>query len=75
MTPALEVSGLSKRFGSVAALSDATFRIAAGEVVAVLGPSGSGKRRPDRQLHLPFGVPVLRKEAGYVPRRVARPNW
>jgi phosphonate transport system ATP-binding protein len=43
MTPALEVSGLSKRFGNVAALSDATFRIAAGEVVAVLGPSGSGK--------------------------------
>lgn len=43
MTPALEVFGLSKRFGNVVALSDATFRVAAGEVVAVLGPSGSGK--------------------------------
>jgi phosphonate transport system ATP-binding protein len=43
MTPALAISGLSKRFGDVAALSDATLHVAPGEMVAVLGPSGSGK--------------------------------
>jgi phosphonate transport system ATP-binding protein len=43
MTPALAVSGLSKRFGDVIALSNATLEVAPGEVVAVLGSSGSGK--------------------------------
>jgi phosphonate transport system ATP-binding protein len=43
MTPALALTGLSKRFGDVHALTDATLEVAAGEVVAVLGPSGSGK--------------------------------
>jgi phosphonate transport system ATP-binding protein len=43
VTPALAVTGLSKRFGDVVALSDAALQVAAGEVVAVLGPSGSGK--------------------------------
>lgn len=39
----LEASGLHKTYGSTAALDGADFRIAAGEVVAVMGPSGSGK--------------------------------
>ncbi len=43
MTPALAISGLSKRFGDVIALSEVTLDVAAGEVVALLGPSGSGK--------------------------------
>jgi phosphonate transport system ATP-binding protein len=43
MTPALAISGLSKRFENVIALSGVTLDVAAGEVVAVLGPSGSGK--------------------------------
>ncbi|OYW67234.1 MAG: hypothetical protein B7Z40_08000 [Bosea sp. 12-68-7] len=43
MTPALAISGLSKRFDNVIALADVTLDVAGGEVVAVLGPSGSGK--------------------------------
>jgi putative ABC transport system ATP-binding protein len=39
----LAASALRKTYGSTAALDGADFRIAAGEVVAVMGPSGSGK--------------------------------
>ena len=41
--PALRIAGLSKRYGEVAALRDASLTIHSGEFVAVLGPSGSGK--------------------------------
>ncbi|HMK80265.1 MAG TPA: ABC transporter ATP-binding protein [Xanthobacteraceae bacterium] len=41
--PLLEISGLSKRFGAHAALSDITLAIEQGEFIAVLGPSGCGK--------------------------------
>jgi sulfate transport system ATP-binding protein len=40
---ALEIRGLSKSFGRVAALSGVSFTAADGEFLAVLGPSGSGK--------------------------------
>src|SRR5215467_11247020 len=43
MSPVLQVTGLSKRFGSTAALVEASISVAAGEFVAVLGPSGAGK--------------------------------
>jgi Cu-processing system ATP-binding protein len=35
--------GFSKRFGRVSAVSDLTFEVRRGEVVALLGPNGSGK--------------------------------
>jgi putative ABC transport system ATP-binding protein len=41
--PAIHVNGLRKRFGSTTALDGATFDIAPGEFVALVGPSGSGK--------------------------------
>jgi len=41
--PTLTASGFSKRYGSVAALTDASFTVSAGEVVALIGPNGSGK--------------------------------
>jgi ABC-2 type transport system ATP-binding protein len=40
---ALEVSGLSKRFGAMQALSDVSLRIGAGEIFSLLGPNGAGK--------------------------------
>ena len=40
---ALEVEGLSKLYGSVAALDDVSLDIRAGEFLTLLGPSGSGK--------------------------------
>lgn len=39
----LEVAGLSKRFGGLAALSEVNFSIKAGEIVSLIGPNGAGK--------------------------------
>ncbi len=39
----IRIEGLSRRFGSVAALDRIDLHIARGELVALLGPSGSGK--------------------------------
>jgi ABC-2 type transport system ATP-binding protein len=40
---ALEVRNLTKRFGSVAAVRDASFTVAAGRIVGLLGQNGAGK--------------------------------
>jgi sulfate/thiosulfate transport system ATP-binding protein len=39
----IQVSHLSKRFGTFAALDDVSFTVGQGELLALLGPSGSGK--------------------------------
>lgn len=39
----LEVENLSATYGAVQAVRDVTFRVEAGEVLAVLGPNGAGK--------------------------------
>ena len=43
MNQALEVSGLKKSFGGVAAVKGVDFSVAAGEAVALIGPNGAGK--------------------------------
>ncbi len=39
----IRVQGLTKRFGSFVAVEDVSFEVPAGELVALLGPSGGGK--------------------------------
>ena len=40
---AVEVTGLSKSYGSVQAVRDVSFTVRRGEIVALLGPNGAGK--------------------------------
>jgi branched-chain amino acid transport system ATP-binding protein len=42
-TPLLAVTGLEKRFGGVTAGKNVTFSLAAGEMLAIIGPNGAGK--------------------------------
>jgi ABC-type multidrug transport system ATPase subunit len=42
-SPALDLNGLTKHFGSVAAVDGIDLRVERGEVVAFLGPNGAGK--------------------------------
>jgi ABC-type branched-subunit amino acid transport system ATPase component len=39
----LDIRGISKHYGGLAALSDVSFAVAAGEIVSVIGPNGAGK--------------------------------
>src|SRR4030088_719892 len=39
----LEISGLSARYGAIAALTDLTLSVARGQIVSLLGSNGAGK--------------------------------
>jgi ABC-type branched-subunit amino acid transport system ATPase component len=43
MTPLLEVSDLTMRFGGLKAVDGLSFTAARGEITAVIGPNGAGK--------------------------------
>jgi ABC-2 type transport system ATP-binding protein len=47
---AIEVRGLSRRFGSVQAVRDLTFEVNAGRVTGFIGPNGAGKSTTLRML-------------------------
>ena len=57
MAPVIEVKGLKKQYGSIAAIKEVSFEVAEGEIFGLLGPNGAGKtttveclqglRRPD----------------------------
>jgi ABC-2 type transport system ATP-binding protein len=49
-SPAIRALGLSKRFGSVEALTDLNLEVAKGEVLGYLGPNGAGKTTTIRLL-------------------------
>ena len=42
-TPVVDLQSVTKRYGHVTAVEDATFAVSEGEFITLLGPSGSGK--------------------------------
>ena len=61
LPPALELSHVSKRYGSVVALDDAGLAVRSGTIHAVLGENGAGKTT---LLRVAYGM--LRPEAGHI---------
>ena len=82
---AIEVNGISKRYGRVQALHDVSLTVGKGEVFGIIGPDGAGKTTLYRILStllLPDGgnalvdcydtirqVEEIRKRVGYMPGR------
>jgi nitrous oxidase accessory protein len=65
----IEVSGLGKRYGEFAALSDLEFTIQPGEAVALWGPNGAGKTTALRALLGVIPYEGWIRVAGIDPRR------
>lgn len=57
----LEIAGLTKYFGSLAAVSNLSFTVRAGEIVGLLGPNGAGKTTTIRCI-----AGILRPDYGVV---------
>ena len=60
-TPAIEISGLTARYGAVTAVDNVDLTIHTGQTVALLGPNGAGKTTTVKNL-----LGVLRPAAGSV---------
>src|SRR5215831_12549135 len=80
--PAIETTGLGKRYGDVTALTDVTLRVESGEIFGFLGPNGAGKTTTIRVLlglitpsagaafilgRRPSASPAVRADVGYLP--------
>ena len=51
-TPALQIEGIVRRFGSLTAVSDISLTVRKGRVLAIIGPSGAGKSTLLRSINL-----------------------
>jgi ABC-2 type transport system ATP-binding protein len=85
---ALELAGVTKRYGRRAALRDVDLALAPGAALGLLGPNGAGKTtalrlllglaRPStgsvRLRGLPPGDPSARRGLGYLPERLRLPT-
>lgn len=85
MTPAIEINGLTKRYGSLTALDDISLSVDTGEMFGLIGPDGAGKSslyrilatlmRPDSGSASVLGLDTvrnyraLRLRIGYMPER------
>ncbi|TMJ25363.1 MAG: ATP-binding cassette domain-containing protein, partial [Alphaproteobacteria bacterium] len=43
MSPLLDVTGLTKRYGGLRANADISFDVNEGEILGIIGPNGAGK--------------------------------
>lgn len=59
--PGLEIAGLRKSFGTVAAVREVSFRVPAGTAFGVVGPNGAGKTTTLRMI-----VNILSPDAGHI---------
>jgi len=75
-TAAIEVNGLTKRFGALTAVENLSFSVHPGEIFGLVGPDGAGKTTTMRML-----ASVMRPDAGRITidgidvlRSPSRPN-
>jgi ABC-2 type transport system ATP-binding protein len=87
--PAIETTGLSKRYGSTTALAGLTMRVERGEVFGFLGPNGAGKTTAvklllglaratggsGQLLGAPLGDRSARRRVGYLPELFRYQPW
>lgn len=87
----IEVDGLAKYYGKLAAIKDVSFRVESGEIVGFLGPNGAGKTTtmrvltcfspPSRGTARIQGLDVrsdslkIRERIGYLPENVPLYDW
>jgi ABC-type polar amino acid transport system ATPase subunit len=60
----IEIEDLHKHFGGVRALDGVSLSVAAGEVMCLIGPSGSGKEHAPALHQLPRGAHLRRGPGG-----------